>query len=50
LADELVEAQENDSLSRLWRQLFKVDLLILDDLSYLSFFQAAVGTAVSDDI
>jgi DNA replication protein DnaC len=37
LANELVEAQENHSLSRLQRQLSKVDLLILDDLSYLSF-------------
>lgn len=37
LANELVEAQENHSLSRLQRQLCKVDLLILDDLSYLSF-------------
>ena len=37
LANELVEAQENPSLSRVQRQLSKVDLLILDDLSYLSF-------------
>jgi len=37
LANELVEAQENHSLSRVQRQLSKVDLLILDDLSYLSF-------------
>ncbi len=37
LASELVEAQENYSLLKLQRQLSKVDLLILDDLSYLSF-------------
>ena len=37
LANELVEAQENLSLSMLQRQHFKVYLLILDDLSYLSF-------------
>ncbi|HOK32780.1 MAG TPA: IS21-like element helper ATPase IstB [Limnochordia bacterium] len=37
LANELVEAQENHSLGRLQRQLSKLDLLILDDLSYLSF-------------
>jgi len=32
-----VEAQENHSLSKLLRALSKLDLLILDDLSYLSF-------------
>ena len=32
-----MEAQENHSLSRVQRQLSKVDLLVLDDLSYLSF-------------
>jgi DNA replication protein DnaC len=37
LANELVEARENHTLVRLQRQLAKTDLLILDDLSYLSF-------------
>lgn len=37
LAVELVEAQEGHSLIKLQKQLSKVDLLILDDLSYLSF-------------
>lgn len=37
LASELVEAQESHSLTRLQKQLAKIDLLILDDLSYLSF-------------
>jgi DNA replication protein DnaC len=37
LATELVEARENHTLARLQRQLAKTDLLILDDLSYLSF-------------
>jgi DNA replication protein DnaC len=37
LAGELVEAQESHSLIRLQKQLSKIDLLILDDLSYLSF-------------
>lgn len=32
-----MEAQENHSLSKLLRALSKLDLLILDDLSYLSF-------------
>jgi DNA replication protein DnaC len=37
LANELVEARENHTLVKLERQLAKTDLLILDDLSYLSF-------------
>lgn len=37
LASELVKAQEGHSLVKLQKQLSKVDLLILDDLSYLSF-------------
>jgi DNA replication protein DnaC len=37
LASELVEAQEGHSLIKIQKQLSKVDLLILDDLSYLSF-------------
>lgn len=37
LANELVEAKENHTLVRLEKQLAKTDLLILDDLSYLSF-------------
>lgn len=37
LASELVEAQESHSLTKLHKQLLKLDLLILDDLSYLSF-------------
>jgi DNA replication protein DnaC len=37
LATELVEAQENHTLTKIVKQLLKTDLLILDDLSYLSF-------------
>lgn len=37
LATELSEAQENHRLSRLEKQLTKVDLLIVDELSYLTF-------------
>jgi DNA replication protein DnaC len=37
LANELVEAQESHSLVKLQKRLSKLDLLILDDLSYLSF-------------
>jgi len=37
LASELVEAQERHSLIKLHKQLSKLDLLILDDVSYLSF-------------
>jgi DNA replication protein DnaC len=37
LATELMEAYEGRSLTKIQRQLSKVDLLILDDLSYLSF-------------
>lgn len=37
LASELVEAQESHSLTKLQKQLSRIDLLILDDLSYLSF-------------
>lgn len=37
LANELVEAQESHSLIKLQKRLSKLDLLILDDLSYLSF-------------
>jgi DNA replication protein DnaC len=37
LATELVEASEYRRLSKLEKQLSKVDLLILDELSYLSF-------------
>lgn len=37
LASKLVEAQEGHSLIKLQKQLSKLDLLILDDLSYLSF-------------
>jgi len=39
LANELVEAKENHTLVRLEKQLAKTDLLILDDLSYLSFLK-----------
>ncbi|PKM86078.1 MAG: ATP-binding protein [Firmicutes bacterium HGW-Firmicutes-12] len=37
LATELVEASEYKRLTKLEKQLAKVDLLILDELSYLSF-------------
>jgi len=37
LATELVEASEYKRLAKLEKQLSKVDLLILDELSYLSF-------------
>ncbi len=37
LANSLIEAQDNRSLMRLERQLAKADLLIIDELSYLTF-------------
>ena len=37
LVEELAEAQEFKRLSRLQTQLFKADVLILDELSYLTF-------------
>lgn len=37
LANELAEAQENRSLSRLEKSLLKCELLILDEMSYLTF-------------
>ncbi|MDN5326292.1 MAG: hypothetical protein PWP41_988 [Moorella sp. (in: firmicutes)] len=37
LATELAEAQENFQLSRLEHQINKADLLIIDDLSYVTF-------------
>ena len=37
LSTELTEARDNYQLGRLERQLAKADLLILDELSYLSF-------------
>lgn len=37
LANELVEARDNHVLGRLMKSLSKIQLLILDDLSYLSF-------------
>ena len=37
LATELVEASDYKRLSKLERQLASVDLLIIDELSYLSF-------------
>lgn len=37
LSNKLVEAQENRSLGRFLRQLARLDLLIIDELSYLSF-------------
>lgn len=37
LATELAEAQENYQFSRLERQINKADLLIIDDLSYVTF-------------
>ena len=40
LATELVEAQEDRTLRQLEKTLLKVDLLILDELSYVSFTRA----------
>ncbi len=37
LANSLIEAQDNRSLMRLEKQLAKADLLIIDELSYLTF-------------
>ncbi|HOL68172.1 MAG TPA: ATP-binding protein, partial [bacterium] len=37
LASELVEAEQERNLTRLVKSLQKLDLLILDELSYLSF-------------
>ena len=37
LANSLIEAQDNKSLMRLEKQLEKADLLIIDELSYLTF-------------
>lgn len=37
LATQLLEAENNHRLGRYLRQLSKVDLLILDELSYLTF-------------
>ena len=37
LANSLIEAQDNRILTRLEKQLEKVDLLIIDELSYLTF-------------
>jgi DNA replication protein DnaC len=50
LATELVEARENHTLARLQRQLAKTDLLILDDLSYLSFSKQQSELLFSSDI
>lgn len=37
LSNELIEAQDNHRLVRLERQISKADLLIIDELSYLTF-------------
>ena len=37
LSNELIEAQDNHKLLRLEKQISKVDLLIIDELSYLTF-------------
>jgi len=37
LSNELIEAQDNHKLVRLEKQLSKADLLIIDELSYLTF-------------
>lgn len=37
LANSLIEAQDNKSLMRLERQIARADLLIIDELSYLTF-------------
>lgn len=41
LVNELLEAREEKRLSRLTRQLAKADLLIADELSYLTFSRAS---------
>ena len=46
LSTQLCEAKDNYHLGKLERTLAKADLLILDELSYLSFKPAPVGTAV----
>jgi DNA replication protein DnaC len=37
LSNELIEAQEDKKLMRIEKQLSKIDLLIIDELSYLTF-------------
>lgn len=37
LSNELIEAQDNHKLVRLEKQICKADLLIIDELSYLTF-------------
>ncbi len=37
LSDKLIEAQNDNNLSKIMKSLAKLDLLILDELSYLSF-------------
>ena len=37
LSNELIEAQDNNKLVRLEKQISKADLLIIDELSYLTF-------------
>jgi DNA replication protein DnaC len=37
LSNELIEAQDNHKLVRLEKQIAKADLLIIDELSYLTF-------------
>ena len=37
LSNELIEAQDNHKLIRLEKQISKADLLIIDELSYLTF-------------
>lgn len=37
LSNELIEAQDNHRLTRLEKQIAKADLLIIDELSYLTF-------------
>lgn len=50
-ATELTEARDAYQLSKLERQMEKVDLMILDELSYLSFnkYESELLTALRGD-
>lgn len=37
LSNQLIEAQDNHKLMRLEKQIAKADLLVIDELSYLTF-------------
>ena len=46
LVNLLEEAQKNYRLERLLTTLNKIDLLIVDELGYISFSRSGAGTAV----